>query len=191
MIDLRQRSLRLGDPEGHLHTTVHLDGGGQFGTALLTSTKLGIQGTETVVAMGKQWAHAKFFSQSEGLSVVDFGFFYMRWIALRRDVAEEAQGIRLVTAFLVFTGERQRVLGEGVRLLQAASPQMRLPQGETTEGLKYYYFRCSRLFHRLREQRHGITDAPAQSVRRSQGRSHPGEIGREVRFLADAYGTFE
>ena len=55
---------------------------------------------------------------------------------MRRDLAEEAQGIRLVAPFLVLTGERQRPLGEGVRLLQAAGQQLRLPQGETTERLK-------------------------------------------------------
>ena len=93
--------------------------------------------------------------------------------------------------FLVLTGERQRALGEGVRLLQAASQQLRLPQGETTERLKVDHFRCSRLFQRLREQRHGVGDAPAQGVRRPQGRSHPGEIGREVRVLTDAHGPFE
>ena len=54
---------------------------------------------------------------------------------MRRNVTEEAQGIRLVAAFLVRTGERQRLLGEGVRLLQAAGQQLRLPQGETTERL--------------------------------------------------------
>ena len=51
--------------------------------------------------------------------------------------------------------------------------------------------RCSRLFHRLREQRHGVGDAPAQGVRRPQGRSHPGEIDWEVRVLTDAHGPFE
>ena len=48
-----------------------------------------------------------------------------------------------------------------------------------------------RLFHRLREQRHGVGDAPGQGVRRTQGRSHPGEIDREVRVLTDAHGPFE
>ena len=54
---------------------------------------------------------------------------------MRRNVAEEAQGIRLVAAFLMLTGERQRALGERVRLLQAAGQQLRFPQGETTERL--------------------------------------------------------
>ncbi len=53
-----------------------------------------------------------------------------------RDLAEEAQGIGLVTAFLACAGLRQRLLGEGLCLLQAASQQMRLPQGETTERVQ-------------------------------------------------------
>ena len=85
----------------------------------------------------------------------------------------------------MLTGERQCVLGEGVRLLQAAGQQMRLPQGETTERLMDYRFPCSALLQRLREQRHGVGDAPGQGVRRAQGRSHPGEIEREVRVLTD------
>jgi hypothetical protein len=48
------------------------------------------------------------------------GGLALRGIAPRRNVAEEAQGICLVTAFLVRTGVRQRMLGEGVRLFQAA-----------------------------------------------------------------------
>ena len=141
-----------------------------------------------------QWAwraHAEFLGQGEGLLVVGLGLLDLRGLAPRRDLTEEAQGIRLVAPFLVLTGKRQRTLGEGVRLLQAASQHLRLPQGETTERLKGYCFHCSGLFHRLREQRHGIGDAPGQGIRRPQGRSYPGEIGWEVRVLTDAHGPFE
>ena len=85
-----------------------------------------------------QRAHAEFLGQGEGVLIVGFGLHGIRRLAPCCDVAEEAQGIRLVAAFLVFTGERQRSLGEGVRLLQAASQQMRLAQGETTERLTAY-----------------------------------------------------
>ena len=78
-----------------------------------------------------------------------------------------------------------------MRLLQAASKQLRLPQGEPTERLKVYSFHHSGLFHRLREQRHGVGDAPTQSVRRTQGHSHHGEPDREVLVLTDAHGPFE
>ena len=80
-------------------------------------------------------AHAELVGQGEGLLVVVFGRVALRRLTPRRNVAEEAQGIRLVAPFLVLMGERQRTLGEGVRLLQAAGQQLRLPQGEATERL--------------------------------------------------------
>ena len=86
---------------------------------------------------------------------------------------------------------RQRTFGKGVRLFQTANQHLRLPQGETTAHRFAYHFRGSGSFQRLREQWHGIGDAPAQGVRRPQGRSHRGEIAWEVRFLTDAHGPFE
>ena len=50
-----------------------------------------------------------------------YGGLTLQGLAPRRNVAEEAQGIRLVATFLVRTGNRQRLLGEDVRLLQVAS----------------------------------------------------------------------
>jgi hypothetical protein len=46
---LPQRRLRLRQPEGHLHGTVEVDGGGQGGTGLLTTADLGIQRTQGLV----------------------------------------------------------------------------------------------------------------------------------------------
>jgi hypothetical protein len=109
-----------------------------------------------------------------------FGRLHLRGISMCGDLAEEAQGIRLVAPFLVLAGMRQRPLGEGLRLLQVAGQHLRLPQGETTERLIVYPVRGSGLFQRLREQRHSVGDAPAQGIRRTQGPSHPGEKEREV-----------
>jgi hypothetical protein len=72
-----------------------------------------------------------------------------------------------------------------------AGEHLCLPQGETTERLKAYSSHCNGLFHRLREQQHGVGDAPSQSVRRPQGRSHHREYGRAVRFLTATHGPFE
>jgi hypothetical protein len=120
----------------------------------------GVQSPEAEVAVGLQRAHAQLLSQGEGLAVVIASLIALRRLTSRRNLAKEAQGIRLVAPFLVRTGERQRMLGEGVRLLQAASQQLRLSQGETTERLKAYRFHRSCLLHRLCEQRHGVGDAP-------------------------------
>jgi hypothetical protein len=70
-----------------------------------------------------------------------------------------------VAPFLVLPCKHQGAIGKGVRLLQAASQQMCLTQGETTERLKELYSHCRRLFHRLGEQRYGVSDAPLQSIR--------------------------
>ena len=64
------------------------------------------------MTVGHERAHAS-SSASEGLAVVVGG-----WDALGggmgSDLAEEAQDIRLVAAFLALTGEPQRPLGKGV-----------------------------------------------------------------------------
>jgi hypothetical protein len=51
--------------------------------------------------------------------------------------------MRLVAAFLVCTGERQRTLSEDVRLLQMTGQHLRLPEGETTQCLRDDHCRCS------------------------------------------------
>ena len=142
------------------------------------------------MAVGQERAHAEFVGQGEGLAGSGLRPARLRGIALRGNLAEEAQGIRLVAAFLVLTGERQRALGEGVRLLQVASQHLRFPQGETTERLTFYHVHCNGLFHRLREQRHGVNNAPAQSIRLPQGWSHPGGKECEVCVLTDIHGPF-
>ena len=70
-----------------------------------------------------------------------------------------------------------------------AGLHLRLPQGETTECL--IDDRCNGLFHGLREQRHGVGDAPGEDIRRTQGRGLPGEKERDVHFLTDAHSPFE
>ena len=62
---------------------------------------------------------------------------------------------------------------------------------EATEHLKPYAVYCNILFHRLREERHGVGDAPGQGVRRTQGRRHPGEIDWKVCLVTEANGPFE
>ncbi len=187
----RQHCFGLGPPERHVHGAVEGNGGGQRRAGLLPLAGLGVQRAEAVLAVRLERAHAELVSQSAGLLVVGFGLYALRRLAPRRNVAEKAQGVRLAAPLLVLTGERQRMLGEGVRLLQAASQQLRLPQGETTERLIGYRARSYALPQRPRGQRHGIGDAPGQGVRRPQGRSYPGEHDREVRILTDAYGPFE
>jgi len=88
------------------------------------------------------------------------GLIALWGIVMHSNVTEEAQGIRLVATLLARTGERERTLGKNVCLLQAARQQLRLPQGAMTERLRAYHVHDSSPFHGLREQRHGVGDAP-------------------------------
>lgn len=55
--DLRQRRLRLGELEVHVHRTVQRDGSGQLLTGLLPPADLRIEDTEAAMGMGLEWAH--------------------------------------------------------------------------------------------------------------------------------------
>ena len=169
-----------------------VNGGGQLGAGLLSAVL-----SWHTACRGRRWQWAmsgrmpSSSARARAWLVVGFGLLRSQGIAPRRNLAEEAQGIRLVAPFLVLTGERQRTLGEGVRLLQAASQQLRLPQGETTERLNDDHFRCNGLFQRLREQWHGVGDAPGQRCM-PPPRPQPSRGNRrEVRLLTDAHGPFE
>ena len=72
-------------------------------------------------------AHAELIGQGESLAEIFFCSLGLQGIMSCHNVAEEAQGIGLVAAFLMRTGECQCPLGEGLRLLQTAGQQLRLP----------------------------------------------------------------
>jgi hypothetical protein len=71
--DLCQCRIGLGQPEGHVHSTVQVNGRGQGGTGLFGTTSLVIKLAKAEVAVRHQWAHAQLPGQSQGLLVVDFG----------------------------------------------------------------------------------------------------------------------
>lgn len=85
-----QRLLGLREPEGHLHVAVQVDGGGQGGTRLLPLALSDIQHAEAAVTVGLERTHPQLFGEGEGLLVVVFGLLVLQWLALCRDVAEEA-----------------------------------------------------------------------------------------------------
>ena len=86
---------------------------------------------EGAVTVGLEWAHAKFLSQSASLVIVVSSLIALRRIATCSDLAEKAQGIRLVAAFLVLLGERQGAPAQGV-----CRPQGRRHPGERSEEVR-------------------------------------------------------
>src|SRR5262249_47738252 len=55
---LRQRGFGLGQPEGHIHGVVQVDGGGQSSAGLRTTASLTVQPAQPVVAVGYERTHA-------------------------------------------------------------------------------------------------------------------------------------
>ena len=72
-LHLRQCGFSLGQPEGHVHGTVEVDGGGQGGAGLRSTAGLVVQPAQPVVTVDHERAHAQFLGQDEGLLVVRFG----------------------------------------------------------------------------------------------------------------------
>src|SRR5262245_49296803 len=163
-LSLLQRCRGLGEPEGHVHGTVEGNGGGEGSMGLLPLAGHGIQGAEAAVAVGLERAHTEFVGQGEGLPVVVCSCLGMRGIAMCSDRAEEVQRIRFVAPLLVLTGERQRALGEGVRLLQTPGQHLRLAQGQSAGRVKARRCRRHGLFHRQGEELHGVGDAPREEI---------------------------
>src|SRR4029450_576480 len=106
--------------EGHVHGLVEVARRAHLRARLLPLATLGIERAKAPATVRLEPAHAEFLSQGEGLVVMGFGGIAIPGIAPRRNVTDEAQSICLVTAFLVRTGECQRLLGEGLCLLQMA-----------------------------------------------------------------------
>src|SRR5215470_5872501 len=106
---LRQRRLRLGQPEGHVHGPIQRYGSGQLGAGLLWLAALGIQRAEAAVAVGLEWAHAEFLGQDQGLLVVSFGLRGIRGIGVDVDNAELMQRVCLLPACLLLPGQVERL----------------------------------------------------------------------------------
>ena len=92
---MRQRRLRLGQPEGHSHGAVKGNGRRQRSAGLLPPTGLCIQGAKAPVAVGLERAHAQFVGQGESLLVVGFGRRHVWRVPMHGNLAEEPQGLRL------------------------------------------------------------------------------------------------
>jgi hypothetical protein len=78
-------------------------------------------------------AHPEFLGEGQSLAVGGFGGFNLRGIALRVDVAEEAQDPCLVGPFVVLASQFEGTPGELARLLSAPSQEIGLAQIDPPE----------------------------------------------------------
>jgi hypothetical protein len=78
-----------------------------------------------------QWAwleraHAQRLGQGEGLVVMGFSLLDIWGIVMRSDLAEEPECVRLMSAVLAVTGERESTPGKLDCFIQAPSQEIRL-----------------------------------------------------------------
>src|SRR5712691_1274263 len=92
-----QGGFRLGQPEGHRHSTVHCDGGRELAAGFLLLAERAVQHPQAEVAVRLERAHAQRLGQGQGLSVGSFGQLGLRGLAVRVNLAKEPQSPRLLT----------------------------------------------------------------------------------------------
>jgi hypothetical protein len=121
----RHRSLR--QPEGHLHGLVEIDSSRECSTDLFPLPRRGIQDAQAAVAVGLERTHALCLGQGEGLAVVGCGLLGFWWGMASSDLAEEAEGIRLVATLLALAGKGEGLYGMGYAPPPGGQPAERLP----------------------------------------------------------------
>jgi len=125
-------------------------------------------------------AHANSSASRGEPVVVGFGLLGFPEIAPRRNVAEQAPGIRSLPRSAAH-GERHVSSARPVASSRRPASTYALPQGETTEHLEIHSCRCRRLFPDACVSS-GMASATRPSRHTpSQGRRHQGEQGRVVR----------
>ena len=86
--------------------------------------------------MGHERAHAELGGQGECPPVVLFGGLHVRRVGLRGNLAEEAEGPRLVTPLTALAGERQGAVGARAGVLDLVREQVRLAELHDTERVQ-------------------------------------------------------
>ena len=123
-----QCRFRLLQPEVHAHLAVHRGRGRQvlLGLCAITGAPVELAGTE--VAVGVERAHAEVGGQRVRVTVVGFCLRDTGRIAVRGDLAEEADRMSPHAALASITGDAERLLGAMGCIVRSASQQVRLAE---------------------------------------------------------------
>ena len=162
----------------------------QLSVGLLRLPRLRIQHAQAPVAVRLERAHAQFLGQGEGLLVVRLWPARPPGGAPRRNVAEEAQGIRLVATFLALTGMRA-CARRGRAPPPDRQPASAPPPGRDDRTPEIYSCHGHGLFHAC------VSSGTASATRPLRVYAAPnggGELGKrcwKVYVLTDAHSPFE
>ena len=170
LLHLRQRGLGLGQPEGHVHGAVQVDGHGQGGAGLLPLAGGGVQGAQPEVAVGHERAHAEFVGQGQGLLVVGFGLRGVGGIGVGLDGAKLVQRVRLASALLLLPGQVERLACVLPGLLAASRQTTDLAEPGDSVGMTLQPTRTDTFADRLLQQCAPLREAPLERIGTTQTR---------------------
>src|SRR3990170_3138461 len=102
---LVQTSLRLLQPEPHVHLAVHRRRRAEMLLRLLALVRVRVELAEAEVTVGDEGAHAELLGERE--RVTEVAVSVLRGIAAGGDLTEEPEGPRFVTALTAFAGKAQ------------------------------------------------------------------------------------
>src|SRR5215471_13732967 len=181
---LRQRRLRLGEPEGHVHGAVQRHGSRQFGVGLLSLLHLRIQHAEATVAVRQKRAHTEWLGDGESLAEIGFCQLALGWLTLCSDLTEEPAGMRLIAALCLSVEEFEETSGQRARLVHATNEEQGLTQLGEHKRLEEHTAPGGHTLQRLIQERQGLRHAPGQGIRRTQNGGEDGKDLWEVSGLA-------
>ena len=151
---------------------------------------LRIQAAQAEVAVGQERTHAQLLSQSDGLAVVVFGWLDLWGITMRGDVAQEAQGVRLVAAFLL--GVRARSRARPARSpASSRRPASRYPSLSAATRSDWSCHKLSGLLHACSSSGRASAMRPSRAYARPRGEASAGKIEWPGPRLVDAEATLE
>src|SRR5262249_37026523 len=189
-LHLRQHCLRLRQPEGHVHSTIHLDSGRERGARLPPLAGHSIPRAEALVAVGLERAHTACLGQGEGLLVKRFGLRRLWRVTLGGNIAAEPQGPRLEATFSTLVGQAEGTLSLRSGFGEAAPEERALAQFDEPDRLVasgHGGFLC----HRLLQQGVCVGHTPREGIHQAQGRCTLREPVQAVPPTTEIETTFE
>jgi hypothetical protein len=117
--------------------------------------------------MGYERTHPQCIGQGQGLLVVGFGLFELWRMALRRDLAKQAQGPRLVAAFVMLAADFNGMPSLVQSVLESPGLQIPFAQGDNAKHMVKDISHGVGLLHQPLQQWQSIGHTPGQDIRRA------------------------
>src|SRR5262249_47819256 len=143
---------------------------------------------EPKVAVGDIGSHGELGRERERLAIVPFGLVTA---CRRRDVARQAERVRLTGARAQPAGERQRLPRIAGRLVDPPRPEIGRPRAEKNERRPAVSLATAKVRHGAEDERQRLAGTSGQRVRCAKGGGTARDPDYDLPRLADVEGPLE